>query len=177
MGFDDPDGPCPSAPEWCDSCWCNGLGQCPADLMTGHPHPVTLPAKMDCTPWSLHSLTDPSTWIGLHARPPGKFSLGALQWSRAYRRTTFQPLLQTPPLSSVIQSSSFAVLSSRLCICIITILSSGLEEWESTENKNQEKLSFSSIVRTLRKPRLVVGSESGSFFIRSPIEVGPMERF
>lgn len=103
-------------PAWCDSCWCNGLGRCPADLMTGHPHPVTLPAKMDCTHWSLHSLVDPSTcasqWNLLHSRPPGKTSMGALQWACSWGTDSVfgagvQPPRRTPPFSPFVQSSSF----------------------------------------------------------------------
>lgn len=104
--------------------------------MTEHPHPVTLSAKKDrtCWSWPLHRnqalLT--SSW---------KIQPVALEWSCSQQESTSQPLLQTLTLSSFTQASRFLFHQAEF-VYILTILSSDLEEWESTGSENQEKRPF-----------------------------------
>ena len=51
-------------------------------------------------------------------------------------RAGIEPPLQTPSLPSLVQACHFPASSVRIWACSLMILLSGLEEGESTENKN-----------------------------------------
>lgn len=174
-------------PEWCDSCWGNGLGRCHADLMTGHSHPVTLSAKMGCARSSLHSLADCSAWT-----PQWNLALLA-SWKNEHgclavvtfleRQPLFgpgiQPPLQSPPLSSLVQASSFpCFIGQNLSLPLGDIFVCS-EEGESTGNKNEEMGPLFFPCQGPQEVRFVVGSDHVAvvFLIRSPIKARIMGNF
>lgn len=62
-------------------------------------------------------------------------------WASIFR-ASIQPPPHTPPVSVFVQWSSFSVWSVRTWVFRLTVFSSGLEEWESTEKKDQAKEHF-----------------------------------